>query len=48
MIEWIWKRRRIDISGFEEFFIQQGALFFGFFVLVGVSYLFFNAIVRKD
>jgi len=36
------------MTGIVEFAVQQGALFFGLIVLIGVAYLFFGAVIKKD
>lgn len=36
------------MSGLEELLVRQGAMFLGFIVLIGVSYMVFNALVKKD
>jgi hypothetical protein len=36
------------MTGFERLLVEQGAMFIGFFVLVGVAYLVFNAILKRD
>ncbi|SFU62009.1 hypothetical protein SAMN05421543_1052 [Alicyclobacillus macrosporangiidus] len=42
------KRMVRGMSGLEELLIRQGAMFLGFIVLIGVSYMVCNALVKKD
>ncbi len=36
------------MNALEQLAIHQGAMFLGFFVLIAVGYLIFNAIVGRD
>jgi hypothetical protein len=36
------------VNSLEQFAIHQGAMFLGFFILIAVAYLIFNALVGKE
>ncbi len=36
------------MTGWERFAIEQSGMFIGFFVLVGLAFLVFNAVLRRD
>jgi hypothetical protein len=36
------------LHGYEEFLVQQGAMFLGLIMLILVAYLFFNAILDDE
>ncbi len=36
------------MTGWERLAVEQGGMFIGFFVLVGLAFLVFNAVLRRD